>query len=56
MIYEEQNYYNIPVANQRNWSEREGVRGVRVSDNQVEQMKFRHKPRLEKKAVCEHYA
>lgn len=33
-----------------------GVRGVCVSDNQVEQMKFRRKPRLEKKGVCEHYA
>lgn len=30
VIYEEQNYYNTPAANQRNWSEREGVRGVCV--------------------------
>lgn len=53
VIYEEQNYYNTPAANQRNWSEREGVRGVCVCvlDNQVEQTKFRRKPRLEKRGV-----
>lgn len=33
-----------------------GVRGVCVSDNQVEQMKFRRRPRLEEEGVCEHYA
>lgn len=30
MIYEEQNYSNTPAANQSNWNEREGVRGVCV--------------------------